>query len=230
MATYVISDLHGEYERLDQLLTEIEFSEKDDLYIIGDVVDRGQEGIRILREVMQHSNMHMLLGNHELMMIRYFADDVTEKEKRRWNRNRNFYTLAGLDQLPEDEREKLFTFLNGLPDHAAFTVNGKKYVLVHGYWADNTFDRVWNRPTLETPPAFGTDVTMIIGHTPVCEYVCPGNDEDQYVYSRKLTEAGDHFRILHTASFIDIDCCVGYGMSAARLACLRLDDGKEFYV
>ena len=42
MATYVISDIHGEYEKFMELLEEIELEENDTLYVLGDVLDRGE--------------------------------------------------------------------------------------------------------------------------------------------------------------------------------------------
>ena len=39
MATYVISDIHGEYERFMELLEEIELKDTDTLYVLGDVLD-----------------------------------------------------------------------------------------------------------------------------------------------------------------------------------------------
>ena len=40
MATYVISDIHGEYERFMELLEEIELKDTDTLYVLGDVLDQ----------------------------------------------------------------------------------------------------------------------------------------------------------------------------------------------
>ena len=39
--TYVMSDLHGHYQKYLQMLDMIHFSDNDDLYMLGDVVDRG---------------------------------------------------------------------------------------------------------------------------------------------------------------------------------------------
>ena len=229
MSVYAVSDIHGEYDRFKKLLSLIRFSDQDELYIIGDVIDRGPDGVPLLSAIMEDSRMHLILGNHEYMCLQYFSPNTAQTDLRRWNRNGNYHTLSGFDRLTPDERDRMLAFLTQLPDHAMLCVNGRDYVLVHGFWANNTHDRVWNRPTLDTPPVFDAHTTLVIGHTPVCEYVCPGSDEDAYVCSRALTEQGDHFRILRTESFIDIDCCCGYGMSAGRLACLRLDDGAEFY-
>lgn len=43
--TYVISDLHGyPLEKLKKLLAKADFGEDDFLYILGDVVDRNNDG------------------------------------------------------------------------------------------------------------------------------------------------------------------------------------------
>lgn len=41
MATYVIGDIHGQLEQLKVLLEKMKFNENDELYVMGDVVDRG---------------------------------------------------------------------------------------------------------------------------------------------------------------------------------------------
>ena len=48
---YVTSDIHGQYNMFLKLLSMIEFSDSDTLYILGDVVDRGSEPIRILQYI-----------------------------------------------------------------------------------------------------------------------------------------------------------------------------------
>ena len=45
MAHYVMSDIHGEADRFSAMLETIHFSSQDTLYILGDVIDRGPEGI-----------------------------------------------------------------------------------------------------------------------------------------------------------------------------------------
>ena len=67
--TYAVSDIHGYYEKYLAMLEKIRFSENDTLYVLGDVIDRGGEGIRILQDIMERSNVKMLMGNHEKMAI-----------------------------------------------------------------------------------------------------------------------------------------------------------------
>ena len=45
VATYAISDLHGQYKMFLKFLEKVEFSDKDSLYMLGDAIDRGPDGI-----------------------------------------------------------------------------------------------------------------------------------------------------------------------------------------
>jgi len=51
MSTYAISDLHGQYDIFEKLLDVIDFSENDFLYVLGDAIDRGPDGIKILQRL-----------------------------------------------------------------------------------------------------------------------------------------------------------------------------------
>ena len=86
MAHYVMGDIHGEADRFYAMLEKIHFSEEDILILLGDVIDRGPDGIALLLEIMEMPNVIMLLGNHEYMMLQYLSPDATSTEIRRWNR------------------------------------------------------------------------------------------------------------------------------------------------
>ena len=77
MAHYVMGDIHGEADRFHAMLKKIQFSEDDILILLGDVIDRGPDGITLLLEIMDMSNVIMLLGNHEYMMLQYLSPDAT---------------------------------------------------------------------------------------------------------------------------------------------------------
>lgn len=66
---YVMSDLHGCYEKYLEMLEKISFSSTDTLYILGDVVDRGNGGIKILQDMMKRKNILPIMGNHERMAL-----------------------------------------------------------------------------------------------------------------------------------------------------------------
>ena len=44
---YVMSDIHGKYDKFIKMLELIEFSENDELYILGDIFDRRKSYINI---------------------------------------------------------------------------------------------------------------------------------------------------------------------------------------
>lgn len=227
MAHYVISDIHGDSRRFHQMLDTIQFSEADTLYILGDVVDRGPEPIPVLQEIMHSPNMVMLLGNHEHMCLQCYRPTATELDYRRWNLNNNYPTIAGIEALQQPEREELFAFLESLPIHLELEVEGTRFYLVHGFPGETLHDEVWGRPAPSAPnPVPGARV--IVGHTPVC---CLGRseaEEEEFCY--RLNVLGEHMKIFHGEGFLDIDCCCGYDIPAAALACIRLEDLEEFYV
>ena len=57
MATYICSDIHGEYNKYIEMLSKIEFNENDNLYIIGDVIDRKEGGLEIVDHIRQYNNI-----------------------------------------------------------------------------------------------------------------------------------------------------------------------------
>ena len=67
---YVMSDLHGCYDKFLQMLEKIRFGEDDSLYFLGDAVDRGPDGIALVQDLMGRDNVRPLLGNHEDMFRR----------------------------------------------------------------------------------------------------------------------------------------------------------------
>lgn len=213
--TYVMSDLHGCRKQFHQMLTQISFSANDHLYILGDIIDRGPDGIGLLQDIMAMPNVTVLLGNHELWFqeVLFGGKDIwfTKKE---WFDNGGQSTWECYRSLSREQRIAIFDFIRSLPDHLDVEINGKQFHLVHGFPGDTESDRVWGRPTAGgSAPIPGK--TVIIGHTPT-----PFLDVNQLA-----TEA----KIVHLPGVIDIDCgsvCCFNG----QLACLRLEDMAEFYV
>ena len=69
MSTYVISDIHGQYNSYKKMLEKIKFSSKDFLYVLGDCIDRGPDGINVIKDIMKRDNAELILGNHEVMLL-----------------------------------------------------------------------------------------------------------------------------------------------------------------
>ena len=227
MAHYVVSDIHGEADRFYAMLEKIHFSADDTLYILGDVIDRGPDGIPLLREIMAASNLVMLLGNHEYMMLDYLKPDPDPIAKRRWNRNGNRPTLEAFLKLKAREQKEILNFLRSLPTHLEVTVNDQRFYLVHGFPGSIVHDEVWSRPELNTPnPIPGYQV--IIGHTPVLSLIQP--EDERIKYAMDLESRGEHLRIFHAEGFIEIDCGCGHSYPIKAWAGIRLEDMKAFYI
>lgn len=227
MASYAMSDLHGDRDRFHRMLRLIDFSAQDRLYVIGDVVDRGADGVGLLQDIRAAKNITLLLGNHEEMCLRYHAPDATERVINHWNRNRNAPTLAGLARLTAEEKADLLAWLAALPAHLEVQVGERTFYMVHGFPGDTVHEQVWLRPQPDTPNPF-PGKTLLIGHTPVVNL--GRTDEEADVLLDELAARGEHLRIYHAPGFLDLDCLCGYDeYPARRLACLRLDDMQEFY-
>ena len=71
---YVIGDLHGCLDLLEQLLETVEFDHnRDRLFSVGDLVDRGPDSLACL-QLLKQPWFFAVKGNHELMMQEFFAD------------------------------------------------------------------------------------------------------------------------------------------------------------
>lgn len=66
---WVVSDIHGCWQRLMDELKRLHFNPYEDLLIsVGDLIDRGPESVKCL-ELMQESWFRAVRGNHEQMAI-----------------------------------------------------------------------------------------------------------------------------------------------------------------
>lgn len=83
MATYICTDLHGNYNVWHEIK---KFLKKEDkLICLGDVIDRGPAGYSILVEMLGDPKVELIMGNHEDMMaaacdsfIKYGVDNTHE--------------------------------------------------------------------------------------------------------------------------------------------------------
>jgi serine/threonine protein phosphatase 1 len=131
MAIYVTSDLHGlAPETLEQLLAKAGFTDADWLYILGDVIDRQNDGgVEMLKWLLFQPNVQLILGNHEAMLLScdFVFDEITEDSIRTFSKekmellqnymaNGGDVTLKALRELNRTDRETLLEILDYLRD------------------------------------------------------------------------------------------------------------------
>ena len=71
MSTYVVGDIQGCFEPFQCLLERVKFNpDKDRLWSVGDLINRGPGNIDVLRWFYAHrDNVAMVLGNHDLHLM-----------------------------------------------------------------------------------------------------------------------------------------------------------------
>lgn len=226
---YVISDIHGELELFKAMIKKIDLKPEDTLYVLGDLIDRGEHSIDTLIFAMSHPNIEFIIGNHEDMMCSIYNGN--EKFFNNWLRecNGGKITLDQYNALEESMKLKIEKFLKEAPLYKLIEVKGKKIILVHaGIKTFNNLsledliknqtrrDIIWIRDEFTKNPC-RKDVTVIFGHT-FTESLC---NEHRIWYSY-INENGKMFN-----DKIGIDCG---SYESKKLGCLRLDDMKEFYI
>ena len=76
---FVVGDIHGCYEELQELLNIIQLKPEDVIVFLGDYVDRGPYSRKVLERLIQlkkdHSNSYFIRGNHEDMILNFLGYD-----------------------------------------------------------------------------------------------------------------------------------------------------------
>jgi serine/threonine protein phosphatase 1 len=214
------------------MLDLIDFNEYDEMWINGDICDRGKDSIPLLREIMAYDNMHLVFGNHDVWLARYCQElidakrdnnslDMTDDMMNWLHYNGGYGTMDQFMDLEFPDCYDIKLYLEDKLLYKRLVINGRKFLLVHaGLPMDYTPDQrissipeqilVWAHIGLDDNPL--KDTTMIVGHSPTFLY---GPEFDG--------------KIAHGAedTLLHIDCGCVYGRT---LGCLRLDDMQEFYI
>ena len=229
--TYVVSDLHGCTEKFERLLRQIRFTDDDVMYVLGDIVDYGEGSMELLCDLSMRFNVIPIVGDHDLRagklltvldgMLRdgSMPDDPSVlSEMTEWIRDGGQPTMEGFKALDDDMKEGVLEYLSDLSLYEEVEVKGKQYLLLHAGIAD--FDAAtpledympedFVHEALDPDVPYFEDVTVIAGHVPTYEIA-----------------GAERGKIHYGNGSILIDCGAAFD---EPLACLRLEDGKEFYV
>lgn len=246
---YVMSDIHGCYDKYIKMLEKINLKKEDTLYILGDVVDRGSNILKIIDHIRANDNIIYLKGNHEEMMQGYLQDKIEPLNNEDveedidfshswfdnlWFGSGGLKTYNELKEMPNDYVIDLYKYICELPMYATLTMkDGRNFLLVHaGLFVPDNQDKLsfydilemQDEETLLWDRSFAESNAELEGFTVVC-----GHTPVQTVINEDFYIDKDNISILHTQGKILIDCGAILG-NKGKLACLRLSDMKEYYI
>mgnify|MGYP002271149138 CR=1 FL=1 len=233
MATYVISDIHGQYDMFMELVDKIKLKETDTLYILGDILDRGPHPIKTIRKLMEMPNAICLVGNHEFMALeclKFLMKKITDMSLEEldekmldnlitWQYSGSKSTLDEFSQLDSESKKDVIDFIKDFLIYEEVSVNGKDYLLVHAglgcYSPEKDIEEyslhelIWTRADYDL--RYFENTYVITGHTPT--QTIKDNPRPGCIYRKN--------------NHIAIDCGANY--YGGRLAAICLDTGEEYY-
>lgn len=161
MKYYVFGDIHGELEKLEEILGQIILDENSKLVFLGDYVDRGKRSAQVLNLLInikerEKDNAIILKGNHDYMLS-FWYHNRSKTESHYWEKNyldktKKSYYKVGWDKLPDH-----VIFINSLP--TIFVT--PTFSFVHS----GAGDHLWGRPDGDTELVPG--LYNVHGHTPL---------------------------------------------------------------
>lgn len=230
---YVVSDIHGEYDKLIDLLDKIKLKETDTLYVLGDILDRGPHPIKTLRKLMNMPNVICMVGNHELMALiclEFLMKEITDMSIEEldeemldnlvtWQVNGSKSTINEFNQLDVKAKQEVIEFIKDFVVYEEVSVNDKDYLLVHAGLGNYSPEKeiedyslhelLWMRADYDVQ--YFENTYVVTGHTPT--QTIEGNSHPGYICQQN--------------NHIAIDCGAHY--PGGRLAALCLDTGEEYY-
>ena len=202
MSTYVISDIHGNYNAYMDMLKKIQFDDDDILYILGDILDRGPNPIQVILDVMKRPNVEVLAGNHCVMALEclsFLLKEITQESLAdldremfgkflNWRQNGASTTIKEFLKYDRSIQQEILTFISELDVYDEIEVAGKIFILVHAglgnfspekqLWEYELNELVWDRPDYEK--MYFSDKYVISGHTPTL--AIKSNPKPGYIY------------------------------------------------
>ena len=228
-----MSDIHGEYEKYIAMLKKIDLKESDTLYILGDVIDRGERPIDVLLDMMSRSNVFPIIGNHEVEAAKLLSEllvEITEENHDKqitpelmeallmWQMDGGETTIKQFQALSADEREYVLEYFDEFMPYEVVEIGDKTFILVHAGLGNFSPDKELDDYTLDELAFDRSDpdvryfddenIFVISGHTPT-----------KYISGKA--------EIYQNQNNICIDCGATFD---GKLACLCLDTMQEYYI
>ncbi len=229
---YVIGDIHGMKDKFDEMLGKISPKETDAVFVLGDVIDIGDDSIEILKDMMYRANIYPVLGEHEYMAKKILpliadcksADEaklkLTGEDKElldKWLTMKSEKTISDFLSLDSEDKESIIDYLGEFQPYEEVEAGGKTFVLAHAGIRDFEADKELDEYSEEDFVFANTDYSapyfknkyLITGHMPT---VAINPKLMGKVYSKN--------------GHIALDCGAAYG---GKLAGICLDKLKLYY-
>lgn len=164
----IIGDIHGHFDGMMALLEAIAPGKKDQIYFLGDLIDRGPKSAQVV-DFVRNSRYKCLLGNHEHMMLNAMPNGKVEQSAwQAWLYSGGRETIESYrdtETMPYDDLE----WMRSLPKYLDL---GNVWLVHAGVHPEKPFEQqgtnefCWIRKDfhqIEKP--YFEDKLIIIGHT-----------------------------------------------------------------
>lgn len=164
MKIAIISDIHGNIDALESVLSDIEKENCSKIFCLGDIAMAGPEPSKTISKIhalVQTKDFHIIQGNTDSMLSVFSFD--TYNAILNTNTVMGSAYLADSQLLTNEEKE----FLKNLPEKLDIELYGIKILLVHGSPRKNNENIYPNLPIEEVEEMIkDTDANIIFcGHT-----------------------------------------------------------------
>lgn len=250
---YAISDIHGDFESYLSILRKIAFSERDVLHVLGDVIDRGSDSVKILLDMKERCNVSPLIGNHEytaLPLLRWIYENVPDDENDimelgkklsdmdeaarsaliEWMNLGGSSTISEFTKISKETQKQLISYVEGFPAIRHIKAGDREFVLTHAGLKNFSRER----------PLEDYDINELIFEKPDYsrvyfddKYLVTGHTPTKLIFAeasgRLLEEipiAKHRNEIFRKNAHLAIDCGCGFG---GRIGCICLETMECFY-
>jgi hypothetical protein len=195
----VTSDIHGHDKLFAQLLDRVSYTSDDILIIVGDIVDKGKESLKVLRRIMRlcdAGNVIPLIGNVDAWRL-HMIDAINEESAQSFYdfvvQQRNWCGACFYEEManeigrsiekPHDIVDSKKDVLNSFDSELNFLANlptiaeANNYIFVHGGLRDKSMEANLQRnlfDLLKYNNFDATDITfdkyVVVGHWPTALY------------------------------------------------------------
>lgn len=184
----VTSDIHGDYEGFIKLLEIVKFTSKDCMILVGDILEKGKDSLKLLRRVMNEKNIFLVLGNNDTLFSDWKSGQVLPSDMLWYmNSRKNSIFIEMANELncsykTEDDikilEDKIFStyqneinYLNNCP----YILDTNIATFVHAGLDPNKDIYHQETEVCLTAPAFANSDTyfekmIVVGHWPASNY------------------------------------------------------------